>query len=232
MGGLSCLLPRFRAQERVVWLGDGKTRTDLVTCKAIATIPEPSREPEQRPSQTPVSISNSGPRSPSSRLDPNARANRRHPRARSQADDRRRSSRGYLARPPGDRLVITAPKKVLQTGSYDRAPLGPRDGEAFGPRSRTARLHDRLVITAGNRRFHSVNSSQLLFAPSSLSLKAKERGMATASADRAARGCREAPARSARPCSATASRSAGRAGAKRSPRPDSRAPALKGKERP
>ena len=56
--------------------------------------------------------------------------------------------------------------------------------------------------------------------------------MATASADRAARGCRGAPARSARPCSATASRSAGRAGAKRSPRPDSRAPALKRKERP
>ena len=43
---------------------------------------------------------------------------------------------------------------------------------------------------------------------------------------------REAPARSARPCSAPASRSAGRAGAKRSPRPDSRAPALKRKERP
>jgi hypothetical protein len=55
--------------------------------------------------------------------------------------------------------------------------------------------------------------------------------MATASAGRAARGCRKAPARSARPCSATASRSAGRAGAKRNPRPDSRAPALKRKER-
>jgi hypothetical protein len=121
----------------------------------------------------PVSISNSGPRSPSSRLDPNARANRRHPRARSQAADRRRSSRGYLARPPGDRLVITAPRKVLQTGSHDRAPLGPRDGEAFGPRSRTARLHDRLVTTADNRRSHSLNSSRFLFAPSSLSLRSE-----------------------------------------------------------
>jgi hypothetical protein len=38
--------------------------------------------------------------------------------------------------------------------------------------------------------------------------------MATASAGRAARGCREAPARSARPCSTTASRFPGRAGAK------------------
>ena len=45
----------FPLQRRsgLVWLADGKTRTDLVTCKAIATIPEPSREPEQRPSQTP-----------------------------------------------------------------------------------------------------------------------------------------------------------------------------------
>jgi hypothetical protein len=35
-------------------LADGKTRTDHVTRKAIATIPEPFREPDQRPSQTPV----------------------------------------------------------------------------------------------------------------------------------------------------------------------------------
>jgi hypothetical protein len=56
--------------------------------------------------------------------------------------------------------------------------------------------------------------------------------MATASAGRADKGSSRAPARSARPCSATASRSAGRAGAKRSPRPDSRAPAPKRKERP
>jgi hypothetical protein len=55
--------------------------------------------------------------------------------------------------------------------------------------------------------------------------------MATASAGRAARGCRGAPARSARPCTTTASRFPGRAGAKRSPRPDSRTPALKRKER-
>jgi hypothetical protein len=34
--------------------------------------------------------------------------------------------------------------------------------------------------------------------------------MATASAVRAARGCREAPARSARPCTAAGSRSAGK----------------------
>jgi hypothetical protein len=40
----------------------------------------------------------------------------------------------------------------------------------------------------------------------------RRREMATASAGRAARGCREAPARSARPCGATASRFAGRAG--------------------
>src|SRR5271163_3336585 len=51
--------------------------------------------------------------------------------------------------------------------------------------------------------------------------------MATASAGRAAKGASQAPARSARPCSATASRSAGRAGAKTSPRPLSPAPALK-----
>jgi hypothetical protein len=56
--------------------------------------------------------------------------------------------------------------------------------------------------------------------------------MATASAGRADKGLSRAPARSARPCSAPASRSAGRAGAKRSPGPDSRAPALKRKERP
>ncbi len=46
------------------------------------------------------------------------------------------------------------------------------------------------------------------------------------------KGSSRAPARSARPCSTTASRSEGRAGAKRSPRPDSRAPALKREERP
>src|SRR5271168_3583932 len=50
--------------------------------------------------------------------------------------------------------------------------------------------------------------------------------MATAGAGRAAKGASQAPARSARPCSATASRSAGRAGAKTSPRPLSPAPAL------
>src|SRR5271170_8321525 len=51
--------------------------------------------------------------------------------------------------------------------------------------------------------------------------------MATAGAVRAAKGASQAPARSARPCSATASRSAGGAGAKTSPRPLSPAPALK-----
>ena len=51
--------------------------------------------------------------------------------------------------------------------------------------------------------------------------------MATASAGRAGKGLSQAPARSARPCSAAASRSAGRAGAKTSPRPLSPAPALK-----
>jgi hypothetical protein len=55
--------------------------------------------------------------------------------------------------------------------------------------------------------------------------------MATASAGRVAKGASQAPARSARPCSATASRSAGRAGAKTSPRPVSPAPALKREER-
>jgi hypothetical protein len=173
------LIARYRDVRRRLYspataleLADGKTRTDHVTCKAIH---DPRALPRARTTavSNPVSISNSGPRSPSSRLDPNARANRRHPRARSPAADRRRSSRGDLARPPGDRLVITAPRKVLQTGSYDRAPLGPRDGEAFGPRSRTARLHDRLVITADNGRSHSLNSSRFLFAPSSLSLRSQ-----------------------------------------------------------
>src|SRR5271155_3336633 len=51
--------------------------------------------------------------------------------------------------------------------------------------------------------------------------------MATAGAGRAAKGASQAPARSARPCSATTSRSAGGAGAKTSPRPLSPAPALK-----
>jgi len=55
--------------------------------------------------------------------------------------------------------------------------------------------------------------------------------MATAGAGRAAKGASQAPARSARPCSATDSRSAGRAGAKPSPRPLSPAPALKREER-
>ena len=55
--------------------------------------------------------------------------------------------------------------------------------------------------------------------------------MATASAGRAAKGASQASARSARPCSAPASRSSGRAGAKTSPRPLSRAPALKREER-
>ena len=54
--------------------------------------------------------------------------------------------------------------------------------------------------------------------------------MATASAGRAARGCREAPARSARPCSTTASRFPGRAGAKPITRAKQPAPALKSEE--
>jgi hypothetical protein len=71
-----------------------------------------------------------------------------------------------------------------------------------------------------------------LFAPSPLSLRVRsEGGMATAGAGRAAKGASQAPARSARPCSATASRSAGGAGAKTSPRPLSPAPALKREER-
>jgi len=45
------------------------------------------------------------------------------------------------------------------------------------------------------------------------------------------KGASQAPARSARPCSATASRLAGGAGAKTSPRPLSPAPALKREER-
>ena len=51
--------------------------------------------------------------------------------------------------------------------------------------------------------------------------------MATAGDGRAAKGASQAPARSARPGRATASRSAGGAGAKTSPRPLSPAPALK-----
>jgi hypothetical protein len=54
------LIARYRDVRRRLYspataleLADGKTRTDHVTCKAIATIPVPSREPEQRPSQTP-----------------------------------------------------------------------------------------------------------------------------------------------------------------------------------
>ena len=124
----------------------------------------------------PVSISNSGPRSPSSGLDPNARTNHRHPRARSAAADRRRSSRSDLARPVGDRLVIAALGKVLQTRSYDRAPLGPRDGEALGPGSGTARLHDRLVITTDKSRPHSLNASHFLFAPSPPNLRLMSEG--------------------------------------------------------
>ena len=55
--------------------------------------------------------------------------------------------------------------------------------------------------------------------------------MATASAGRAVKGASRAPARSARPCSASASRSAGKAGAKTSPKPDSPAPVIKPEER-
>jgi len=61
--------------------------------------------------------------------------------------------------------------------------------------------------------------------------KRRRGGMATAGAVRAAKGASQAPARSARPCSATASRSAAGAGAKTSPRPLSPAPALKREER-
>jgi hypothetical protein len=164
---------RLYSQATALELADGKTRTDHVTCKAMATIPEPSREPEQRLSQTPFQYHTPA-REALRAVSTRTRVPiRRHPRARSQAADRRGSSRGDLARPPGDRLVITAPRKVLQTGSYDRAPLGPRDGEAFGPRPRTAGLHDRLVITADNGRSHSLNSSRFLFAPSSLSLRSQ-----------------------------------------------------------
>jgi hypothetical protein len=42
---------------------------------------------------------------------------------------------------------------------------------AHGPELRG--LHDRLVITADNRRSHSLNSSRFLFAPSSLSLRSE-----------------------------------------------------------
>jgi hypothetical protein len=55
------LIARYRDVRRRLYspatalgLADGKTRTDHVTRKAIATIPEPFREPDQRPSQTPV----------------------------------------------------------------------------------------------------------------------------------------------------------------------------------
>ena len=54
------LIARYRDVRRRLYypataleLADGKTRTDQVTCKAIAAIPEPFREPEQQPSQTP-----------------------------------------------------------------------------------------------------------------------------------------------------------------------------------
>ena len=54
------LIARYRDVRRRLYspataleLADGKTRTDHVTCKAIAIAPQPSREPEQRPSQTP-----------------------------------------------------------------------------------------------------------------------------------------------------------------------------------
>ena len=54
------LIARYRDVRRRLYypvtaleLADGKTRTDQVTCKAIAAIREPFREPEQQPSQTP-----------------------------------------------------------------------------------------------------------------------------------------------------------------------------------
>ena len=55
--------------------------------------------------------------------------------------------------------------------------------------------------------------------------------MATAGAGRAAKGASQAPARSARPCSATASRSAAGQGREHSQRPASPAPALECEER-
>jgi Bacterial dnaA protein helix-turn-helix len=54
--------------------------------------------------------------------------------------------------------------------------------------------------------------------------------MATASPGRAARGCREAPARSARPCSTTASRFPGQGRGKANPRAKQPAPALESEE--
>ena len=54
------LIARYRDVRRRLYspatpleLADGKTRTNPATRKAIAAIPEPSRQPERRPSETP-----------------------------------------------------------------------------------------------------------------------------------------------------------------------------------
>ena len=72
-----------------------------------------------------------------------------------------------------------------------------------------------------------------LFAPMShsLRLRSEEAGTVTANVGRAAKGVSQAPARTARPCSATASRLAGRAGGQKSQRYASPAPALECEER-
>ena len=213
----------------------GEPRSPNRSCHLQGARHDPRALPRARTpaSRNSLSISHSGPRGPSSGFDPNPRANRRNSRPQPAATDRRRSSRGGLARPPGHRLVIATLGKVFQTRSHDRAALDPRDERALGPRSRTARLHGRLVIT-GNSRLHALLPPFPVRANVHEPSRDERRRqgwlpLAPAARTRVRRG---APARSARPCSATASRSAGRAGAKRSPRPDSRAPVLKRKERP
>ena len=114
-------------------LASNETRTNHAACKAITTIPAPSRQPEQGPSETPLQYQTPAREALRAVSTSNRRAPRRHPRTRSAVADRRRSSRGYLARRAGDRLVIAALGKVLQTRSHDRAPLDPRDEEALGP---------------------------------------------------------------------------------------------------
>jgi hypothetical protein len=218
------LIARYRDVRRRLYspgsppkLVCSETRTDSAACKAIATIPLPSRQPEPRLSETPFQYQ-TPPREALRAVSTRTQVpiadilgrNRRPPAA-----DRRRSSRGGLARPPRDGLVTAALGKVLQTRSHDCAALAPRDGEALGPRSRSAHHHELPVITTDLR---GSDSLELLRFPVRAVVcepgKRRRQARLPLAPVAPTRGCRGAPARSARPCSATASRSAAGQGAK------------------
>ena len=216
--GAASILPQPRQNSP-----DDKTRTNHAACKAIATIPEPSRQPEQRPSETPLQYqtpAREALRAVSTRtcvpIADILGRNRRPPiaAARHEAVWRVRLATGWSL-PRLGRFFKRDHTTVLHS-IREMSKRSARDPEL---RAYMTALSLPQIAAAPT----PSTSSDFLFAPSSLSLEKRRReGWLPLAPAAPTRVCREAPARSARPCSATASRSAGRAGAKRSPRPDQR----------